>query len=295
MPWTAADAKGHTKKADTKAKQEKWAKIANATLKETGDEGEAVATANKAMDRCDDDGESRMIENIGPRGSIGAPGPDGPRGSWNPGIIQTRLASIAPKTFSKAERSVDAVLSRGSPVERFYGTESLRIHKDAVILDRLKSGGIPVLDSHRQDSITSALGRVREAWIDRGPSLMGRMTFNETEFGERAMGMVSRGEISAVSAGYNVRQWEIRDSDGNIVDPEKERVRWDEKLSFEARSWEVLEASLVACPADASAVIRTIDLAFNATSIFRSGDDVATIRARALARQRMTTRTASLR
>jgi len=33
MPWTASDAKGHTKKADTAKKQQRWAKVANDALK----------------------------------------------------------------------------------------------------------------------------------------------------------------------------------------------------------------------------------------------------------------------
>ena len=55
MPWTAADAPSHTKKADTQAKKEKWAKIANATLESCqasgGEdcEGKAVRVANSKM------------------------------------------------------------------------------------------------------------------------------------------------------------------------------------------------------------------------------------------------------
>ena len=50
MPWSASEAKEHTKKADTPAKQRKWAAIANNALKTyKGDEGKAIATANAAM------------------------------------------------------------------------------------------------------------------------------------------------------------------------------------------------------------------------------------------------------
>jgi hypothetical protein len=42
MPWTAAEAKTKTKKADTPEKQKKWAKIANAALKQYGDTPEAL-------------------------------------------------------------------------------------------------------------------------------------------------------------------------------------------------------------------------------------------------------------
>jgi hypothetical protein len=50
MPWTAAEATSHTKKANTPERRKKWAKIANAALKTyNGNEGKAIATANAAM------------------------------------------------------------------------------------------------------------------------------------------------------------------------------------------------------------------------------------------------------
>jgi uncharacterized protein YdaT len=49
MPWNEKDAKGKTKKATTPAKRKKWAKVANAVLRKTGDEGSAVRIANAAM------------------------------------------------------------------------------------------------------------------------------------------------------------------------------------------------------------------------------------------------------
>ena len=210
---------------------------------------------------------------------------------WHPGTIETRLASLESQTYDKGARTVDAVLSRGSPVKRFYGTETLRIHSDAVNMDRIKSGGIPVLDSHRQDSIHSSLGRVTKIWFDRGPSMVGRIAFNETDEGRIAEGMVARGEIQAVSAGYRVETWEIRDSKGKIVDPEVSKVRWDDELSFEATRWEILEASLCAVPADASAVIRSMDMAYTTASIF-NGVELENIRGRMLARQQIVTRPA---
>lgn len=49
MPWTAADAKGKTHKADTPAKQAAWAHVANSVLHKTGDEARAVREANAAV------------------------------------------------------------------------------------------------------------------------------------------------------------------------------------------------------------------------------------------------------
>jgi len=50
MPWTAAEAKSHTKKANTPKKKRQWAHIANAALKGGASEGSAIRQASAAMD-----------------------------------------------------------------------------------------------------------------------------------------------------------------------------------------------------------------------------------------------------
>lgn len=49
MPWTARDAKSHTRKANTSERAARWSSIANRVLRETGDEARAIRTANAAM------------------------------------------------------------------------------------------------------------------------------------------------------------------------------------------------------------------------------------------------------
>lgn len=49
MVWTAADAGRYTKKADTKEKQELWARTANSVLEATGDKAVAITRANSAV------------------------------------------------------------------------------------------------------------------------------------------------------------------------------------------------------------------------------------------------------
>lgn len=51
MPWTADDAEQHTRKADTPAKRELWARVANRTLEQTGDEDRAIREADAAVSR----------------------------------------------------------------------------------------------------------------------------------------------------------------------------------------------------------------------------------------------------
>lgn len=173
------------------------------------------------------------------------------------GVMDTRFADVAPGSYDKKAHTVDCVISMGSAVKRFYGTEVLRIAPDAVDLTRMEQGGIPLLDHHKQDGLDSVLGRVTETWFKRG-ALMGRLKFNLTDNGQKAEGMVARGEIAGISAGYRVEEWQISDVDGNVVDPEKDRVRWDEDLTFTATRWQLFEASIVGVPADGTAMIRNL-------------------------------------
>ena len=50
-PWSAGDAKRHTKKANTPKKKRQFAHVANKVLEQTGDEGAAVRAANAAVAR----------------------------------------------------------------------------------------------------------------------------------------------------------------------------------------------------------------------------------------------------
>ena len=72
-----------------------------------------------------------------------------------------------------------------------------RIASDAIDLGRMQQGGIPLLDHHKQDGLDSVLGRVTETWI-KGGALMGRLKFNLTDNGQKAEGMVARGEIAGI-------------------------------------------------------------------------------------------------
>lgn len=148
----------------------------------------------------------------------------GPPG-WSVGKTETRFADSKPTSFDKASRTVDCVISMGSPVQRFYGTECLRITPEAVDLSRMQNGSmIPLLDSHQAGGINNALGRFQKTWFNR-KALMGQVRFNQTPNGELAMGMIQRGEIAGISAGYAVDEWEITDKKGNIIDPEIDRIK----------------------------------------------------------------------
>jgi hypothetical protein len=152
-----------------------------------------------------------------------------------------------------SDMTISAVISTGDAVRREYGFERLEISRKSVNVGRLESVGIPILDSHRIDSIGSALGRVAKASARNG-LLYGVLQFNKTEAGERAFGMVKRGEIRGISPGYRVEAWRIEDSDGNEINPESNAWSLDD-LHFIATRWELLETSVCAVPQDGRAVI----------------------------------------
>ena len=174
--------------------------------------------------------------------------------------VEKRLQNLTPATYNETDRTVEAVLSRGSPVQRFYGTERLEISRSAVDLSRMANSGISVLDSHQQASITNSLGKLSRVWIEndsKGPALMGTIRFHATTEGKRAEAMVARGEITGISAGYSVdpSDWAITDRNGKEVDPNSTRWKEDD-LTFTATRWTLAECSLVSVPADADAGIR---------------------------------------
>jgi hypothetical protein len=140
----------------------------------------------------------------------------GPRG-WHAGKVLHRLSSGAPQSYDAETHSCEACISAGSAVQRFYGTEILKISQDAVDLSRVPC---PVLDSHSRASVADVLGRIDEAWISGG-QLFGRIIFAQTPRGRLAEDMVSRNELTGVSVGYSVQKWEAVDSDGDPVDPDR--------------------------------------------------------------------------
>jgi Caudovirus prohead serine protease len=200
-----------------------------------------------------------------------------PRGI-RPGETQTRFASTKPSSLNLDARTVQCIMSAGSAVTRSFGIEKLEISKRAVILDRLNTVGIPILNSHRHDDITSSVGQLKRAWI-KGGELLGEMQFNQTPEGDYALGMIERGELKGVSIGYQVREWTISDADGNVIDPETTRISFGDDLIFTASRFEVLELSLCSVAADPDARVRSLG--------GNAGSSISDVRARMRARQRM--------
>jgi HK97 family phage prohead protease len=161
-----------------------------------------------------------------------------------PEMQGTRLAAFSGSTYNAATRTVEAVLSVGARVKRWFGFEELSMDVAAVDLSRVALGQVRLLDSHNQYEIDAVLGRVTSARIEGG-QLVGTLHFADTERGRTAEGMVSRGELTGISIGYMIRAWRLIELDSN------DREVW------QASEWELLEASLVSVPADPNAGVRS--------------------------------------
>jgi HK97 family phage prohead protease len=201
----------------------------------------------------------------------------GPQG-WNPVSIEQRFVSTSPSSLDEKTRSVNAIISTGQPVARFYGLEVLEISQGSVDTSRVLSGQCPVLDSHQSNSIQHAIGRVTETWIKNG-ALWATLAFNSTPQGDLALGMVRRNEIGGCSIGYRVTEWEVRDADGDVIDQD---LSYSNAASFTyiAKRFELLEVSICPVVADSGAGVRGDD----------SGDPLRDVRARMNARQNMSDR-----
>lgn len=156
----------------------------------------------------------------------------------------TRDLAVTPESYNSAARTVDAVLSAGTAVRRYYFTEELEISEEAIDLTRVNAGICPLLDTHNQYELNAVIGRISNVRIEEG-RLIGTLTFSDTEAGRAVEARVASGELRAISIGYRVTRWQITATDENDYE------------TWRAVAWELLEASLVPVPADPNAVVRS--------------------------------------
>lgn len=176
--------------------------------------------------------------------------------------IETRSATIAPATLNRDEGTVDVVLSTGAAVQRAGYVERLAIDPAAVTV----AARLPVLDSHRQTSITDVKGRVENVRFEAG-----QITATLRISDPAALAAIERGDVTGVSIGYRVSKW------NDSTDASGQRVRT-------AARWTLIEASLVPIPADPAALIRSQTLPLD-----QNTPDAATIETRAAIRSIATT------
>lgn len=149
--------------------------------------------------------------------------------------------AFTPSTIDTAARTVVATISAGAPVPR-------RDHSGPFIevlsLDGINAArvvGVPVLDSHRLDSVERVVGVVTEAGRDAA-GLWARIKVSERA--EPLWRDILAGILRSVSVGYSVQRWEpSRGADGAAVRT--------------ATAWTVIEVSFVPVAADPGATVRS--------------------------------------
>jgi HK97 family phage major capsid protein len=131
------------------------------------------------------------------------------------------------------ERRVSMALSSEEPVERSFGTEVLEHSEEAVDLEFARSGRMPLLMDHDP---TKQIGVVESVDLDGSARrLRATVRFGKNGLAREAFDDVVDGIRANISIGYAINKMERQGTD-----------------KYVAKSWRVLEASLVSIPADVS-------------------------------------------
>ncbi len=180
------------------------------------------------------------------------PAPEPPaapdRGPPAGAAITACRAITAPASVDRAARSVEVVWSTGARARNLVPglgliTEELDMTPAAVRMEALRSGGAPVLNTHRRLDARDVIGRVIAARIERGRGYA-TLQFSGAADVEPLWQRIADGTLRAVSVGYRVHRYDPRfdAASGETV--------------HRAVDWEPFEISVVPIPVDPAAAVR---------------------------------------
>lgn len=163
----------------------------------------------------------------------------------DPAGMFTRAIPVAASTWNAEALTIDVVLSAGAPVERHDRRgrfDEILDLRGAVIPDRL-----PLLDSHNRFELDGRLGEVTGIRLEGGRLVGTAMLSKHSPLAQRIAAEIGDGAQFGVSIGYDVLagKWSERT---NPTTKRREKV---------ATAFTILEASLVAIPADPAATTRS--------------------------------------
>ena len=155
-----------------------------------------------------------------------------------------------PTSVDRGKRTFIARALSGAPIRRIDPTTGrefdLTFDMAGGDLSRFNSGVAPLLDSHLDRGVASQLGVVRRAWVEGG-ALLVEVELSTRAQAEELLDDLERGIVRGVSLGIELV--EVRDERGA-----------DGKLARRiATKWLPYELSLVSTPADAGAVILSLE------------------------------------
>ena len=145
-----------------------------------------------------------------------------------------RELTIDKRAVDEESRTVELAFSSEEPYERSFGVEILDHDQQSADFSRLHSGA-PLLVNHDPND---QIGVVESARIDDDRVGRAVVWFGKSQRAQEIFGDVQDGVRRLVSVGYYVKQVEKAERDG------------DELATYRVSSWQPLEISLVAVPAD---------------------------------------------
>lgn len=161
----------------------------------------------------------------------------------------TRAAPSRASSWNAETWTFELVLSAGSAVERRDSRGAF-----AEVLDIAGASWpevIPLLDSHRQGSLDDNLGEVTNIRRE-GNEIVGTVRLSKhSAKAQRIAAELGDSRTFSASIGYRVDAWAETSPQG--------------KRTLTAKTWRILEASLVSVPADPSSKIRSSDLTTTTT------------------------------
>lgn len=160
--------------------------------------------------------------------------------------LETRRApaQLTPKTFNEKDRTFEAVISTGAPVQRKDSRGVYFERLDLSSIDPATLIGIPVLVDH-DPSFANHVGTITAARFESG-NLIASVKLTSDSSADTVARKIADGILNAMSLGYSVGSWVESVSNG-------QRVRTAGNIT-------VVESSLVSTPADRGAKIRTKEL-----------------------------------
>jgi phage head maturation protease len=163
--------------------------------------------------------------------------------------LLSRAANTAASTADEKTRTIQVTFASEAPVRRSTWSdgsfdEVLEISKDAIMSGRLEMG-MSLLDSHRSGSLADRLGSVVPGSLKIvGSEARVSVRFSRSDKAEAIWQDILDGHTLPISVGYRIHQKETIET------------RDSEIPTVRATSWEPMEISVVAVPADSNAHTR---------------------------------------
>ncbi|MGJ8594368.1 prohead protease/major capsid protein fusion protein [Sulfitobacter sp.] len=159
-----------------------------------------------------------------------------------------RQATTA-NSYDAATRTFEAVIATMTPVVRSDAQGPFNEVLDPSTLGA--SAGMPLLDSHRTDSVRDLLGRVLSTRVE-GQQVIAKLQLSTASDTDPIAQRIADGSLTGVSIGYRVAGWGVSNING--------------QRTKTPTAWSLTEVTLTTNPADPNARVRSDDLALGATA-----------------------------